>query len=103
MEIVCKLIGLCICFVPSVYFAVYMVKRATVEQRFDIHLRKVNDVAGKVGIIIAVFNRLALFILITCLGLYITSYFDNNVTLDIVIVSFIAYIISLYIDNKNDI
>ena len=103
MEIVCKLIGMCITFIPSIYFAVYMIRRATAEQSFDLHIKRVRDKAGTKGVLVAIINRVLLFILVTCLGLFITSYFTNTLALDIIIVSLITYIISRYFDNKNDI
>ena len=103
MEAICKILGMCLAFVPSIYFAAYMIKRASGEQKFDLHVTRVKDKAGYLGVVIAILNRLLLFILLTCLGLYITSYFSDNWSLDIVIVSLILYIISYFIDNKNDI
>ena len=103
MEIICKLIGMCLTFIPSLYFAIYMIRRATSEQKFDLHLKRVKDKAGTKGVLIAIINRILLFLFITCLGLYITSYFSNTVALDIIIISLITYIISYYLDNKNDI
>ncbi len=46
MEAFMKLMGMCITFIPSVYFASYMIKKATSEQRFDFHLKRVKDKAG---------------------------------------------------------
>ncbi len=103
MELVIKLLGMCITFVPSVYFASYMIKRATEEQKFDFHLKRVKDKAGIKGVILAIINRILLFLLITCLGLYITSYFSNEIALDFTIVMLILYLISYFVDNKNDI
>lgn len=103
MEIFCKLLGMCITFIPTIYFAVYMIKRATEEQRFDLHLKRVRDKAGTIGVLVAIVNRFLLFLLLTSVGLYITSYFSNSITLDIAVISLITYIISYFIDNKNDI
>ena len=102
MEIICKLLGMIITFVPSVYFAIYMIKRATAEQKFDLHIRRVKDKARNLGVFFAFVNRFLLFCLITSLGLYIVSYFTNNWALDIIIISLIVYIISFYVDNTND-
>ena len=61
MEAFMKLMGMCITFIPSVYFASYMIKKATSEQRFDFHLKRVKDKAGLYGILIAIFNSYSLF------------------------------------------
>ena len=71
-------------------------KKATSEQRFDFHLKRVKDKAGLYGILIAIFNRVILFFLITILGMYITSCFTNSIYLDVLIVLFIMYIISYF-------
>ena len=103
MEAFMKLMGMCITFIPSVYFASYMIKKATSEQRFDFHLKRVKDKAGLYGILMAIYNRVILFFLTTILGMYITTCFTNSIYLDVLIVLFIMYIISYFFDNKNDI
>ncbi len=103
MEILCKIIGMCLTFIPSIYLATYLIKKATCVQKFDAHIRKVKDNAGNYGMIMALLNRLVLFILLTSLGIYITSYFENDTAFSIVVVSLFVYIITCYFDNKNDI
>ncbi len=103
MDIVCKLFGMCLTIIPSLYFACYIIKKATEEQRFDLHLKKVNDKKGIFGVCIAYLNRICLFVLVTIMGLYVTSMFKNGLLLDLIIVLLIVYIISCFIDNRNDI
>ena len=103
MELVVRVLGICVAFLPFIYFATYIIKKATAEQKFDLHLARVKDKKGNIGVLIAYVSRIFLFILITSIGVYISSFFTNSVFLDIVIVSLLGYIFSSFFDNKNDI
>ena len=103
MEIVIKLFGMVLSFVPSIYFASYIIKKATEVQKFDLHINRVRDKKGNKGVIVAYINKIGLWLLITSLGVYLSTYFDNSIFLEIFIVSLMIYIISYFIDNKNDI
>lgn len=103
MEIIVRLIGMCLTFLPVIYFVTYVIKRATEEQKFDLHINRVKDKKGIVGVIIAYINRISLFIVIMSLGIYISSYFINGIFFDIFIISLIVFIFSYFFDNKNDI
>ena len=103
MEIIIKLFGMILTFVPSIYLATYIIKRATEEQKFDLHLNRVRDKKGFKGVIVAYISRIALWFFVTGLGVYFTSFFENSTYLEVIIVSFLIFIIFYYIDNKNDI
>ncbi len=103
MEMIIKLFGMVLTFVPSIYFASYIIKKATEEQKFDLHLKRVRDKKGLKGVIIAYINRIALWCLVTGIGVYLSTYFLESIYLEIVIVAFLVFIISYFIDNKNDI
>lgn len=100
MELIVRVLGICITFIPIIYFATYIIKRASEEQRFDLHINKVKDKQGTKGVIIAYLNRISLFIFITSLGVLISSYFTNNIALDICIVTIIIFIFTYYLDDK---
>ncbi len=100
MELIVRVFGICIAFVPFVYLASYIIKRAKEEQKFDLHLNRVRDKKGTIGVIIAYTNRISLFILITFLGVYISSYFINSIALDVCIVMLIAFVFSYYLDSN---
>ena len=101
MELIIRLLGMCITFIPVIYFANYIINKASNEQRFDLHINNVKDKHCNIGVLIAYINRLSLFIFITSLGVLISSYFDNGIALDIVIVSLVVFIFSYYLDDKN--
>lgn len=102
MIFIIKLLGMIITFIPSIYFAIYIIKKATEEQKFDLHINRVKDKKGLKGVLIAYLNRISLWCLITSIGIYLSSYFENNTFLEIGIVSLIVYIISYFIDNRNE-
>ena len=101
MELIIRLLGMCITFIPCIYLATYIIKRASEEQKFDLHLNHVKDKHGNIGVLIAYINRVSLFVFITSLGVLISSFFDNSIALDICIITFILFIFSYYLDDKN--
>ena len=103
MEMIIKLFGMVLTFIPSVYLATYVIKKATEEQKFDLHLNRVKDKKGIIGVLIAYLNRISIWILITNIGVYLSTYFLENIYLEVSIVAFIVFIITYYFDNKNDI
>ena len=103
MEMIIKLFGMVLTFIPSVYLATYVIKKATEEQKFDLHLNRVKDKKGIIGVLIAYLNRISIWILITSIGVYLSTYFLENIYLEVSIVAFIVFIITYYFDNKNDI
>ena len=102
MIFIIKLFGMIITFVPSIYFAIYIINKATEEQKFDLHLNRIKDKLGFKGVLIAYINRISLWCLITSIGIYLSSFFENNTFLEIGIVALIIYIISYFIDNRNE-
>jgi hypothetical protein len=101
MELIIRLLGMCITFIPIIYFANYIINKASSEQRFEIHINNVKDKHGSLGVLTAYINRFSLFTLITSLGVLISSYFDNRVALDIVAISLVIFIFSYCLDDKN--
>ena len=65
-------------------------------------MEKVKDKHGQVGVIIAYIDKILLGLWIICLGLYLSSYFVNDIAFDVFLVSLIFYIIIRFIDNKNE-
>ncbi len=100
MEILVRVFGMCIAFLPSIIFASYIINKAKSKQKFDAHLDNVRDKYGVKGVMIAYISRVSLFILITSLGVLISSYFGNKIALDVCIVSFILFVFSSYLDYK---
>ena len=100
MELIIRVLGMCLTFIPVIYFANFIIQRASEEQKFDLHINNIKDKHGTKAVIIAYINRISLFIFITSLGVLISSYFTNSVSLDISIVTFVIFIFSYYLDDK---
>ncbi len=100
MELIIRILGMCITFIPIIYFANYVISKASEEQKFDLHINRIKDKKGTIGVLIVYINRISLFILITSLGVLISSYFTNNIALDICIITLVIFIFSYYLDDK---
>ncbi len=102
LEMLIVLFGMCLVFFPALCYVIYLLSSVTKKKKFDYHIEKVKDKHGQTGVIIAYIDKILLGLWIICLGIYLSSYFINDVAFDIFLVTFIVYIIVRFIDNKNE-
>lgn len=96
------IVGLCITFFPVICFIKYLMNRVKVNTDFDNHVRLVNDKKGSLGVAIAYVNKVILSMTICSLGIFMSSFFENEIFGEIFIISLILYLIVNYIDNYDE-
>lgn len=101
-EMLIVLSGMCLVFLPALCYVGYLLSSVKGQKKFDYHVEKVKDKHGQVGVMIAYIDKILLGLWIICLGLYLSSYFVNDIAFDVFLVSLIFYIIIRFIDNKNE-
>lgn len=102
MEGFIVILGLCITFTPVVLFANYMISKASRITRFDAHLELVKDKKGNFGVAIAYAERFLLGLTITSMGVVLSEFFENQIAIEILIISVVLYIIVKFFDEKNE-
>lgn len=102
MEMIVTLFGMCLTFVPVIVFVRYLLNSVTEKREFNYHLDLVNDKKGKKGIFIAYATKISLSIMVTSLGIYLASFFDNSLFLDLFIISLILFVLLYYFDVNNE-
>lgn len=102
MEGIIVISGMCLTFVPIIFFVKYLMVHISKDTPFDSHLRLVKDKKGNFGVIIAYLEKLFLGLFICSLGIFMSSYFENMLFLEIFVISLILFIVVNYIDNNNE-
>lgn len=94
--------GLCITFFPVAMYFNYLMIHVSKKTQFDYHIEIVNDKKGKKGVIIAYLERILLGIGISSLGILMSEFFRNEFVFQILIITFVFYVIVRYFDEKNE-
>ena len=102
MEGFVVILGLCVTFTPVVLFANYMINKASKETRFDSHLELVKDKKGNFGVVVAYTERFLFGLSITSMGVVLSELFENEIAIEILIISVVLYIIVKFFDEKNE-
>lgn len=96
------IIGLCITFLPVLFYVNYLLTHVSKKTRFDYHLEIVNDKVGKMGVILAYSERILFGCCICLLGISMSEFFTNNVIFHLFVIVLIAYVIVKFFDEKNE-
>lgn len=102
MEGIIILLGMCITFVPVIFFVRYLMIRISKVTEFDEHVNLVKDKKGSIGVAMAYINKIMLACTVTNLGVFMCTYKESFVALEIFVISFVLYIICNYLDNYNE-
>ena len=94
--------GLCITFAPVLIYFSYLMNHVSKKTRFDYHIELVNDKKGKIGVGIAYLERILFGSTICLLGILMSEFFVNEYIFQLFVISFIAYVIIKYFDEKNE-
>lgn len=95
-------LGLCLIFVPVLTYVRYLLTHVRQNTKFDVHLAKVKDKKGTIGIIIAYLERVLYGILFISIGVLFSECFASEVAFTSTIISVTLYIIVKWIDEKNE-
>lgn len=96
------IVGMCIAFIPAIIFVNYLFTHIKRKTRFDYHLELVKDKKGTFGVIIAYAERILFAITIISLGVLLSEFFQNQLFLNLFIVSLVLFVVAKYFDEKNE-
>ena len=102
VEGIVVIIGLCITFIPVLFYFNYLMNHVNKKTRFDYHLELVNDKKGKLGIVVAYVERILVGITISLFGIEMSEFFTNEIIFQIFVICFVLYVIVKYFDEKNE-
>ena len=102
IEGIIRILGMCLTFIPIIIYVHYLWTSVREKRPFNYHVDNVRDKKGNFGVFIAYLDKMLFGVSIISLGVFVSSYFTNNLFLEIFIVVFIFYVIVRYIDNKNE-
>jgi len=102
VEALITIIGICITFIPVIFFVHYLFKKVKTKTRFDYHKELVRDRKGSFGIVIAYLERILLSSLFIVGGIHMSEFFQiEGLTITFVIL-IVLYSIVKYFDVKNE-
>ncbi len=102
IEAIIRLLGMCLTFLPVIIFVHYLLTSVKEKRPFQYHLDNVKDKKGNFGIIIAYLSKVLFGVAVTCLGVFVSSYFTNTIFGEIFLIAFVFYVLVKYIDIKNE-
>ncbi|MBQ4031811.1 MAG: hypothetical protein II625_08665 [Bacilli bacterium] len=102
IEALITIFGICITFIPVVFFVHYLFAHVKKKTRFDYHIELVKDRKGSFGTIMAYLERILLSSLFIVGGIHMSEFFQiEGLTMTFVIL-LVAYVIVKYFDIKNE-
>ena len=102
IEVIIRLLGMCLTFLPVIIFVHYLLTSVKEKRPFQYHLDNVKDKKGNFGTFIAYLTKILFGVAVTCLGVFVSSYFTNILFGEIFLVTFVFYVLIKYIDVKNE-
>ncbi len=102
IEALITIIGICITFIPVVFFVHYLFKKVKTKTRFDYHKELVRDKKGTFGIVIAYLERILLSSLFIVGGIHMSEFFQIEELTTLFVVLVVLYSIIKYFDIKNE-
>jgi hypothetical protein len=102
IEALITIFGICITFIPVIFFVHYLFTHVKKKTRFDYHIELVKDKKGGFGVFIAYAERILLSALLIVLGIHMSEFFQYEVLTGIFVVLLVLYVIVKYFDVKNE-
>jgi len=102
IEALITIIGICITFIPVIFFVHYLFTHVKKKTRFDYHIELVKDKKGGFGVLIAYLERILLSALIIVAGIHMSEFFQLEFLTSIFVVLLVLYAIIKYFDIKNE-
>lgn len=102
IEGIITILGLCITFLPVVFYVHYLLNHVSKKTRFDYHLELVTDKKGKIGILLAYVERILFGITLCSFGILMSEFFRNAIVFKIFVISLVFYVLVKYFDEKNE-
>lgn len=95
-------IGLCVTFLPVLFYVNYLLTHVSKKTRFDYHIEIVRDKAGNLGIGIAYIERILFGSCISLFGITMSEFFTNEFIFNFFVIVLVIYIIVKFFDEKNE-
>lgn len=102
MEGFFTILGLCITFVPLIVFCKYLLGHVITKSSFDLHVEKVLEYKGKIGVVLAYVDKILLSLMVCFLGIWMSEYFTNEILGMLFVICLLGYIIVHYFDKRNE-
>ena len=102
VEALITIFGICITFIPVVFFVHYLFTHVKKKTRFDYHIELVKDRKGMFGSFIAYSERILLSALFIVGGIHMSEFFQIEELTTIFIILVVLYVIVKYFDIKNE-
>lgn len=102
VEGIVTILGLCITFIPVLFYFNYLLTHVSKKTRFDYHLELVRDKKGRFGVIVAYAERIIFGMLVCSLGILLEMFFQSEFFFVLTIILFVLYVIVKYFDEKNE-
>ena len=102
IEALITIIGICITFIPVIFFVHYLFTHVKKKTRFDYHLELVKDKKGTFGVVIAYLERIFLSAIAIVLGIHMSEFFQIEFLTILLVVIIILYAIFKYFDINNE-
>lgn len=102
VEALITIIGICITFIPVVFFVHYLFTRVKKKTRFDYHLELVKDKKGSLGVFVAYMERILLSSLFIIGGIHMSEFFQIEDLTIVFVFLLVIYIAFKYFDVKNE-
>lgn len=102
IEALITLVGICITFIPVIFFVHYLFTHVKKKTKFDYHIELVRDKKGVFGIFIAYGERILLSSLFIVAGIHMSEFFQIEELTILLVILIILYAIFKYFDIKNE-
>ena len=102
IEAIIRLFGMCLTFLPVIIFVHFLLASVKSKRPFQYHIDNVKDKKGNFGVFIAYLSKILFGVSVTCLGVFVSSYFTNTIFGEIFLIGFVFYVLIKYIDIKNE-
>lgn len=102
IEAIITIFGICITFIPVIFFVHYLFTHIKKKTRFDYHIELVKDKKGTMGVLFAYAERILLSLLFIIGGIHMSEFFQIRELTLVFIIVLILYVIFKYFDVKNE-
>jgi hypothetical protein len=102
IEALITIVGICITFIPVIFFVHYLFTHVKKKTRFDYHIELVKDKKGWFGVFVAYGERILLSSLFIVSGIHMSEFFQIEELTLLLVIIIILYAIFKYFDIKNE-
>lgn len=102
IEALIIILGICITFIPIIFFVHYLFTHVKKKTRFDYHIELVRDKKGWFGVFVAYGERILLSSLFIVAGIHMSEFFQIEGLNILFVFLIVIYSIFKFFDIKNE-